>query len=203
MGRRRPWNYSMIALWTGGLALLGLFVAGSGFVRPLGEARASHSEFDRSQAVDVASGWAEAYVVETLGTQYKVDSSPLALSDMKLVSAEFHANAQDLVTSVTSAVSLPAPASVWVVAWERDAMPNVTTGKSDGTAHVVIVMEDGTGKVRDALASIRQPEHQARARSGELPSFDELLGNAMRLAQSQCDPGPREAGGAIVPLTCK
>ena len=54
-------------------------------------------------------------------------------------------------------------------------MANVTTGNADGPAYVVVIVEDGTGKILSSSAGVRQPDLQAMAR-GPWPAFDELFG---------------------------
>jgi hypothetical protein len=179
--------------WIVGGTLGGLVVAGVTPVSLLGNAStpvqaesAAQGHFTDSDAMGHATSAAADYLAATLGqAQANGDGSatgavagedgPITLADMDSVGLKYFSATQRAVTSISSGVSFEAPKNFWVASWERGAVSNVTTGKADGTAYVVVVIEDGTGKLLAADSGIRQPEEQARAR-GPLPSYEELFG---------------------------
>ena len=204
-------TYASVLGWVVGLAIVGSMIAGVGFsdLAGIGSRGADAADelsprhLTKDEALAKAAEWARPYVQDTIGRDQQTGVS-ISLDDMELVEARFLPDAREIVTSVTTAVSLPAAQDVWVFAWELGGVANVTTGKRDGTAHLVLVMEDGTGKVRDAAAGVRQPEDQVR-QCGPWPSFDELLGNAMRhfeQQQAQCGAGARQSPGTVTAITC-
>jgi hypothetical protein len=185
----RIFRFASVLGWIIGAAIIVSLFFGTRFpsLAALGsrDARAAHQQLTEQQAITKAADWARPYLQETLGQ----DRSLGSLS---------------LVTSVTTAVSLPEEKDVWVVSWERGGVPNVTTGRADGTAHLVLVMDDETGRVTDAVAGIRQPEDQAR-KPGSAPSFDELLGDAIARFEQRdtlCSAAARKSPGVVVPISC-
>lgn len=185
---------SLVALSAAGWALaagLALFalLGGSpgdiaGLIAPSEEAHAG-AHFSDAKALEIAEDWASGYAADTIGSAHgnvdgsttpavAVEGRPLTLDDFQRVDFRFVPDTREMVTSIDSGISLPEAHDLWVVSWEREGVFNVHTGKDDGTANLVVVLEDGTGKVFGGGAGIRQPEVQARAR-GPLPSYDELF----------------------------
>jgi hypothetical protein len=202
----RIFRFASVLGWIIGAAIIVSLFFGTRFpsLAALGsrDARAAHQQLTEQQAITKAADWARPYLQETLGQDRSLGS--LSLDDMELVDVRFVPNARELVTSVTTAVSLPEEKDVWVVSWERGGVPNVTTGRADGTAHLVLVMDDETGRVTDAVAGIRQPEDQAR-KPGSAPSFDELLGDAIARFEQRdtlCSAAARKSPGVVVPISC-
>lgn len=135
--------------------------------RPSSEASADEWLKDPASIRARAEAFASDYLKQTLGS--------VSLDQMELVDFRYEPAVTELTTSVTSGFYSTDPEGVWVLAWERGGVANVTTGRDDGTAALVLVLRDGTGEVLSATAGIRQPEEQALAR-GPLPEFRQAFG---------------------------
>ncbi len=135
--------------------------------RPSSEASADERLEDPASIRARAEAFASDYLKQTLGS--------VSLDQMELVDFRYEPAVTELTTSVTSGFYSTDPEDVWVLAWERGGVANVTTGRDDGTAALVLVLRDGTGEVLSATAGIRQPEEQALAR-GPLPEFRQAFG---------------------------
>jgi len=135
--------------------------------RPSSEASADERLKDPASIRARAEAFASDYLKQTLGS--------VSLDQMELVDFRYEPAVTELTTSVTSGFYSTDPEDVWVLAWERGGVANVTTGRDDGTAALVLVLRDGTGEVLSATAGIRQPEEQALAR-GPLPEFRQAFG---------------------------
>lgn len=170
------------------LASLGIIAAGvisfAAFVPNRAEARAE-DHLQEAKALRLAESAARNYLESTTGTGHantdgsstaaiSVDGRAMGFTEMERVDLRFAPNTRQMVTSISSGISLEAEYNLWVAAWEREGVFNVTTGAHDGTAYVVVVLEDGTGKVLSMSAGVRQPEQQARAR-GPLPAYEEMF----------------------------
>lgn len=186
-----------------GLNPLSLAALGSGSAEATD--RTGFQDLSALSAQGVAEDWARGYVDATIGQQVRLNGEMINFSDMVMVDRTFHPKARQLVTSVTTAISLHEEQDVWVVAWERDGVDNVTTGGADGTAYLVVVVADDSGKIENSAAGVRQPSEQAR-KSGAWPTFDELLGNAIREIASrppECKPNRDQApSGVMIELKC-
>lgn len=136
-------------------------------VHPFSAASADERVEDPASIRARAEAFASDYLKQTLGS--------VSLDQMELVDFRYEPAVTELTTSVTSGFYSTDPEDVWVLAWERGGVANVTTGGDDGTAALVLVLRDGTGEVLSATAGIRQPEEQALAR-GPLPEFRQAFG---------------------------
>jgi hypothetical protein len=103
-----------------------------------------------------------------------VAGTPTTFDQMQRLDFRFLPGVESAVTSIDTAFSRGEKTNVWVASWERDGVFNPHTGLNDGTAYVVVVMEDGTGRVLSSSSGGRQPEVQAKARD-PLPTFDEFM----------------------------
>jgi len=135
--------------------------------RPSSEASADERLEDPASIRARAEAFASDYLKQTLGS--------VSLDQMELVDFRYEPAVTELTTSVTTGFYSTDPEDVWVLAWERGGVANVTTGQDDGTAALILVLRDGTGEVLSATAGIRQPEEQALAR-GPLPEFRQAFG---------------------------
>ena len=136
-------------------------------IHPFSAASADERVEDPASIRARAEAFASDYLKQTLGS--------VSLDQMELVDFRYEPAVTELTTSVTSGFYSTDPEDVWVLAWERGGVANVTTGRDDGTAALVLVLRDGTGEVLSATAGIRQPEEQALAR-GPLPEFRQAFG---------------------------
>jgi DNA-binding CsgD family transcriptional regulator len=156
--------------WSGGA----LAVAGHvGGVSP-----ASNSHFSDAKAAQLLESAARSTFATTTGqpgsTQVLVAGTPATFDQMQRLDFRFLPGVESAVTSIDTAFSRGEKTNVWVASWERDGVFNPHTGLNDGTAYVVVVMEDGTGRVLSSSSGGRQPEVQAKARD-PLPTFDEFM----------------------------
>lgn len=136
-------------------------------VHPFSAASADERVEDPASIRARAEAFASDYLKETLGS--------VSLDQMELVDFRYEPAVTELTTSVTTGFYSTDPEDVWVLAWERGGVANVTTGQDDGTAALILVLRNGTGDVLSATAGIRQPEEQALAR-GPLPEFRQAFG---------------------------
>lgn len=136
-------------------------------IHPFSAASADERVEDPASIRARAEAFASDYLKQTLGS--------VSLDQMELVDFRYEPAVTELTTSVTSGFYSTDPEDVWVLAWERGGVANVTTGQDDGTAALILVLRNGTGEVLSATAGIRQPEEQALAR-GPLPEFRQAFG---------------------------
>lgn len=134
------------------------------------EAGAAGGEsLSEAHVVELAASAARAYFSDTIGGRHQnadgtttgaatVDGQALAFDDMDLVDLRFASRAREMATSPTTKITLEAEYDLWSVVWERPGVFNVASGEQDGTAYLVVVLEDVTGKVVGMNAGIRQPE---------------------------------------------
>lgn len=152
------------------IAAIVLFASVSVFTlkgHPFGAAGADERLEDPASIRARAEAFASGYLKETLES--------VSIDQMELVDLRYQPAVTELTTSVTTGFYSTDPEDVWVLAWERGGVANVTTGQDDGTAVLVLVLRNGTGEVLSATAGIRQPEEQALAR-GPLPQFRQVFG---------------------------
>lgn len=173
--------------WVAGAALVVLAVAG-GLRWDLNSlALAGPKEhLSETAALSTAQAAAAGYIEATIGSDHtsqdgahspgvKTSAGPINLGQMVRVDLRFVPNAREVVAAIDSGASFERERDVWVASWERAGVYDVSSGTDDGTAYVVVVIEDGTGKLLAASSGVREAEKQARAR-GPLPSFGELFG---------------------------
>lgn len=134
---------------------------------PFGAASANERLENQASIRARAETFASDYLKETLGS--------VSLDQMELVDLRYEPGVTELTTSITTGFYSTEFEDIWVLAWERGGVANVTTGQDDGTAVLVLVLRNGTGEVLSATAGIRQPEEQALAR-GPLPHFRQVFG---------------------------
>jgi len=148
-------------------------------------AAAGDQRLTEDEALHRAMAWAAGALKSTIGSAHSnVDGSsseavrvagrPIELADMDLVDLRRVDGVTTAVVAIDVGVSLPEEKDIWVVSWERSGMANAATGRDDGTAYMVVVIEDRTEKVLASGSGVRQPELQARAR-GPFPAFEELF----------------------------
>lgn len=186
--KRHIFTFSIIG-WGACAVLVVMAVTGTrltGLVdRASSPASAAPGHLTGERALRLAESAAADYVRVTLGSEHSTggsispaingpDGAPLRLAAMERVDFRFVANTRQVATSITSGVSFEEEKDFWVASWELGGVYNVTSGQPDGTAAVVVVVEDGTGKLLAAGAEVRQPDVQARARE-PLPAFEELF----------------------------
>lgn len=134
---------------------------------PFGAASADERVQDQASIRSRAEQFASEYLTQTFGD--------ISLEQMELVDIRYEPDVTEIATSATSGFYSSDPQNVWILAWERGGVWNVTTGQNDGTASLVLVLRNGTAEVVSATARIRQPAEQERAR-GPLPEYRELFG---------------------------
>ena len=145
------------------LASIGVLVLKA---QPFSAASADERLQDPASIRARAEPFAADYLRKTFGS--------LSLEEMELVDIRYEPGVTELTTSITSGFYTTDPQDVWVLAWERGGVANVTTGRNDGTAILVLVLRNGTGEVLSATAGVRQPEEQELAR-GPLPEFRQIF----------------------------
>jgi hypothetical protein len=160
--------------WFAGLALLAVALAGGLNLMP-GGAEASPGHFDEGAALDAASEAASGYLDSTIGSDHtngdgsvsravSTGEGPISLDQMERVDFRFESDVRDLAASPDSQVGFEDEKDVWVASWELGGVYSVTSGENDGTAYVVVVIEDGTGELLTASAGVREAERQAKVR---------------------------------------
>ncbi|MFN0094708.1 MAG: hypothetical protein ACKVVT_08010 [Dehalococcoidia bacterium] len=177
--------------WTLAAGLTAWAVMGPSLVRTASDATstsralAENSKFTEAQASALALTAAADYVAMTIGatiteddgsvsTAVQADGRPIVLDAMTRVDLRFVPRVTKLVTSIDSGFRSHQPVDVWVASWERGAVTSDRVGWEEATAYVVVVIEDGTGKLLSAASGGRAPELQAVAREA-LPDFDTLF----------------------------
>jgi hypothetical protein len=174
---RRSLAIVSVVSWVTGIGLLALAAAG---ITLAAASSTKDTGLTREEALAMAGDWAKDKVPKSLGIQVQVGDEPIALADMDLVDLHLVKSTKKLVASIETGAAFDKERDVWVVSWERVGVANVTTGAADGTAYVVILVDDKLKKVASANIGVRQAEDQARAH-GTLPSFQERFGDVGRI----------------------
>lgn len=182
---RRSLAVMSLVSWMAAIGLLALAVTGITLADAL---PTKDTRLAREEALAVASNWAHNRLPESIGVQVRVGGEPVTLADMVLVDLRLVESTRQLVASVETGASFDEERDVWVVSWERGGVANITTGVPDGTAYVVLLVDDKLRKVTGAYFGIRQPEDQARARE-PMPSYQERFGSMQRSSSLARAPG--------------
>lgn len=182
---RRSFAVMSVVSWVTGIGLLVLAATGITLANAL---PTKVTGLTRDKALAVASGWAQSIVPQSLGMQVRVGDGPVTLAGMALVDLRLVQSTRELVASIETGAVFDKERDVWVVSWERGGVANVTTGAADGTAYVVILVDDKLKKVVGASVGIRQPEDQASSRR-TLPSYQERFGDVGRIVSLARSPG--------------
>ncbi len=157
------------------------------FNLPFGHAAVAANGLSENRAAAIASQEAAAYLSATIGASHEngdgsttaavsVAGRPITFRDFGAV-ALTREHAQELVTSISTSVAFDQPRDFWVGTFEAPNAFSVSSGRYDGTAYVIVVFDDVSGKLLAASSGVRSPEQQARNQE-PLPSYSDRLGAA-------------------------